>query len=653
VSARATPWQELVRSTITFVPLAVAMAGSAVIRVLPTDRYDEMLPPLFFVGALIVTAAMLHQRHLLRRNVLLNDELRAAHERLDTLHHLSLELSTSLNVSQVAQTILEHAMHSMGAGQGALWLETEIASPFETGREKIGIDKSGSDPKDSDKRWRIFANGTAPAEHSPERPTSAYSPEEEPWRAALENGDQELQCGREWIYVPIQWKEGERGAILMNSLQRPCTEDDKTILRNIALVAAPALQNALLYRTASVRAEVDGLTRLTNHRAIHERLTQEVARVQRARETHPDVAFSIATLDITDFKLFNDTYGHAVGDEVLRCVSECLRHTFRVSDVVGRFGGDEFLVLLPDTPRAGADILCERVLHLISSQPFVVADGSPITIRLNCGVACYGDDGLQAADLLRAADERLYEAKRKGNGIVAQTQKTAAFPARLQPDWRVVGLLETLVATIDTKDHYTRGHCERVWNYALLVAYHLGFERDMMEALHLCSLVHDIGKIVIPDAVLKKPGRLSGSEFEVMQQHTIFGEMIVRDLPHLPLVLGGVRHHHEHWDGTGYPDKIAGEAIPLLGRVLAVADGFAAMTLQRPYRRALSLEQALLEVEAQKGKRYDPMIVDAFAAMLRAMPSEDALQKALAEMGLLHFAREHTPDYAAREAVAA
>jgi diguanylate cyclase (GGDEF)-like protein len=643
---RATPWQEAVRTFITFVPFATAVAGSAAIQLVPTDRYAEMLPPLFFVGALIVTAAMLHQRHLLQRNVQLNDDLQTAHQRLDTLHHLSLELSTSLNVSQVAQTILEHAMRSMDAGRGTLWLETEFASPLETEHVKAGGEKSAGD-----KRWRVFAFGQAPGEKTP----TLQQLENGVWRAALENGDHTLQCGHDTVYVPINWKEGERGAILMKSLRRPCSEEGKTVLRNIALIAAPALQNSLLYRSASVRAEVDGLTRLINHRAIHERLGQEVARVQRAREANADAAFSIASLDITDFKLFNDTYGHPVGDEVLRRVSECLRHTFRISDVVGRFGGDEFLVLLPDTPRAGADILCERVLQLIASQPFVVADGSPITIRLNCGVACYGDDGVHAAELLHAADERLYQAKRKGDGIVAQIKKAAPPPlARLQPDWRAVGLLETLVATIDAKDHYTRDHCERVWNYALLVAHQLDFDRDMMEALHLCSLVHDVGKIVIPDAILRKPGRLSDDEFEVMQRHTIFGAMIVRELPHLPLVLGGVRHHHEHWDGTGYPDKIAGEAIPLLGRVLAVADGFAAMTLQRPYRRALSLQQALKEVEAQKGKRYDPEIVSAFTAMLHALPDgEDALQKALAEKGLLHFAREQAPDYVAREVAAA
>lgn len=626
-------WQEAVRTFITLVPLATAIGGTAAIQWLPTDRYAEMLPPLFFVGALIVTAAMLHQRHLLRLNVALNNELKTMHQRLDTLHHLSLELSTSLNISQVAQTILDHAMRFMAAGQGTLWLETDIASPFEAEHEKT-VAGSETAPSDTVARWRVFAESRSPGEI----PYKGLF-ESALWRAALEQKEHVLECGHDVLYVPLDWKEGARGVILMRALRGPCSEEGLTLLRNIALIAAPALQNALLYRSASVRAEVDGLTRLANHRAIHERLNQEVARVQRARETNPETAFSIATLDITDFKLFNDTYGHAVGDEVLRRVSECLRHTFRISDVVGRFGGDEFLVLLPDTPRSGADTLCERVLQLIAAQPFVAADGSPITIHLNCGVAAFGDDGTQAEELLRAADERLYAAKRKGNAIVAHSENAVNLPPQLQPDWRAIGLLETLVATIDAKDHYTRAHCERVWRYALLVAHELGFERDMMEAVHLCSLAHDVGKIVIPDAVLRKPGRLTGSEFEAMQQHTVFGAMLVRDLPHLPLILGGVRHHHEHWDGSGYPDKIAGVTIPILGRVLAVADGFAAMTLQRPYRRALSPQQALREVESQKGTRYDPAIIEAFGVMLRSLNGADALHKVLSERNLLHFAR--------------
>src|SRR5690606_35666169 len=195
---------------------------------------------------------------------------------------------------------------------------------------------------------------------------------------------------------------------------------------------------------------------------------------------------------ITDFKLFNDTYGHAVGDEVLRRVSGCLQRIFRASDIVGRFGGDEFLVLLPDTPFSGAQTLCERVVQSITAEPFVATDGSPITIRLTCGIATYGEDGVTAVEMLRAADERLYQAKRKGQSI-AQATSASNAPAALvfQPDGSSVGLLETLVATIEAKDHYTRSHCERVWRYALLIGHEMEFSRDTMEAVHLCSLVHD------------------------------------------------------------------------------------------------------------------------------------------------------------------
>lgn len=144
---RATLWQEAVRAFITLVPLATAVGGSAAIQLLPTESYAEILPPLFFIGALIVTAAMLHQRYLLRRNLQLNDEMQSVHQRLDTLHHLSLELSTSLNVSQVAQTTLEHAMRFMEAEQGTLWLETEITSPFEVEHERHIGEKTDGDQK--------------------------------------------------------------------------------------------------------------------------------------------------------------------------------------------------------------------------------------------------------------------------------------------------------------------------------------------------------------------------------------------------------------------------------------------------------------------------------------------------------------------------
>lgn len=670
---RPTRLQEIIRQWITLIPLATAVMGSASLRMLPEDQYTVVLPPLFFAGALLVTASMLHQRRLLTLNLELTDSLQSANQHLDTLHRLAIELSKSLNATQVAQTVLQHTLQLMDANAGALWLRTELVpdEPTETVEQELQPVAATGDQNpdyqyDLELQWRLFA-------------THGFSTPEQravlkDWEAKLGRGDyshaanegkqlSELSSNSlppkstvktaespehsdNFIWVPITWKGKVSGAIFIMNWQHALPRDNTVLLDDIALVAGPALQNALLYQETAERAEIDGLTRLYNHRAIQERLTQELARVHRARLTNPYVTFAVAIMDVTDFKLFNDTYGHAVGDMVLRNVSDCLRRTFRISDIVGRFGGDEFIALLPDTPCRGAEVLCARAIGAVAAQPFIAPDGSPITIRLTCGVGVYPEDGKEVTDLLQVADERLYGAKRKGELIIDDScRRPIPNTLTLSPEWSSIGLLDTLITTIDAKDHYTRGHCEKAWKFALLIAHELKLSREMLEAVHICSLVHDVGKIVVPDAILRKPGRLTEEEIQIMQQHTIFGGMIVKDVPHLETVLGGVRHHHEHFDGNGYPDKLRQEDIPLLGRLMAVADSYAAIISHHSYRKALTEKQALEEIESGRGRQYDPMIVDAFVRMMQRATGDTttALQQVLLVNDIVHFCRAEMP----------
>lgn len=599
---------------------------------------------MFFVGALVVTAAMMHQRHLLNLNLALTDEVQVAHNRLDTLHHLSVDLGASLSVTQVTQIILDHTLRLMNERRGALWVYTDLASQLELQSlsprarktilsESIALTSNSATVSEA-ARWQLFSISGLKA--------NAEDATLEKWKAQLEQYQQGRQAKdfskSDGSMVPILWN-GEVGAVIFVESPEPAGGDD-VLLEDIALIAGPALQNALIYQTAAEHAEIDGLTGLYNHRAIQERLQQEIARVKRAKQANPNASFALVMMDVTDFKLFNDTYGHAVGDEVLRTVSDVLRSTFRTSDIVGRFGGDEFLMLLPDTPCRGSEILSSRAIEVVAAQPFVAPDGSRITIHLTCGVSCFPEDGATASELLRAADDRLYKAKRKGEFIIEQaTVSTAVTTPAFKPDWSTIGLFETLIFTIDSKDHYTKTQCERAWRYALMIAHQMQLTPETIQAVHFCSLVHDVGKIVIPDAILRKPGRLTKEEFEVMQQHTVFGAMIVKDLPYLDEVLGGVRHHHEHWDGTGYPDRLCAQDIPFLARIMTVADSFSAMESQRPYRKALQEKEALAEIAEQKGKRYDPDVVDAFEQALEALAEEKiSIQKILQLNQVEHLA---------------
>ncbi len=212
-------------------------------------------------------------------------------------------------------------------------------------------------------------------------------------------------------------------------------------------------------------------------------------------------------------------------------------------------------------------------------------------------------------ELLSAATIALGEAKAGGGNQTIIADAWTSEPKGAQSNFDV---LQGLVVTIDHKDRYTKRHSEDVACYALFLAARLGMDESEWSVLRTAGLLHDIGKIGIPDDILRKPGRLTPYEYEIVKQHVALGDLIVRDLPEIELVRAGVRHHHERWDGNGYLDRLAATDIPLVARVLAVGDAFSAMTTTRPYRKALSVEQALDELRAAAGTQLDPELVAAF-----------------------------------------
>jgi diguanylate cyclase (GGDEF)-like protein len=680
---RPSRWQETIRQWILLIPLVTAIVGTMGIRVGPEEEWVDYLPPLFFVGALVVTASMLHQRRMAMTNLELAEQVHRANERLDTLHRLGLELNKRLELLPVAQTLLEDSRQSMDVDAAALWMRREgLPAPLlgasfwkslplakiSTGDEITTVEPgpwcciaaSGFVQPEQHRclaqwdnaldggQWRGEALSFRVSSHRSSRESSEEdlgsrlaslrlaharkAPKEDVGVAALASV---FSAPAAAATVPIVWEDEVVGAILLANWNRPLAKDDVVLLRDIALVVAPALQNALLFGAATARAEIDALTGLYNHRVLQERLTQELARASRALDVNPCTRLSLAILDVTDFKLFNDTYGHGTGDKVLGFIAECLRASFRASDVIARYGGDEFVVILPDTDSPYAERTCRRAIELVASRPFEAPDGSRVAVRVACGLAIFPYDGRTIAELISSADERLYAAKKRGllmldksTGPVGSEdslgeEEEAGDLGEPIPDpsaeglWNDLSVYEALVAAIDSKDKYTRRHTESVCRHALLLARELGLPEAMIEAVRVASLVHDVGKIVVPDAILRKPGRLTEDETRVMRRHVIFGEQLVLHVPQREEVLAGVRHHHERWDGQGYPDNLRGEEIPLMGRLLAVPDSFVAMTIDRPYRRALSIEEALREIEKESSIQFDPQIVEAFARALR------------------------------------
>jgi diguanylate cyclase (GGDEF)-like protein len=364
-------------------------------------------------------------------------------------------------------------------------------------------------------------------------------------------------------------------------------------------------------------ARKDPLTGAPNHGALVDRLAEQM---QAARDSARDddeasgQTIGVALLDLDSFGLLDATYGHPSGDHVLIEIARLLGEWMPPGATWGRYGPDEFLVVTA-TGRAGdlepAVASLQATLTGMSLQ-FEGSERLPVTF--SAGLCYYPANGESVTALLSKAATTLEEAKAGGGD-------TIRVAAEAQPAYvRTFNILEGLINAVDVKDRYTRHHSEDVARYADFLAGCIGLEAVTRRAVHNAGKLHDIGKIGIPDVILRKPGRLGEDEFAILQQHVSFGDAIVRDLPDIPdldLIRNGIRFHHERWDGKGYLDGLMHDEIPLVARIIAVADAFSAITTTRPYRKSIPVTDALMRIEDAAGTQLDPYLTQMFVRSMR------------------------------------
>jgi diguanylate cyclase (GGDEF)-like protein len=385
--------------------------------------------------------------------------------------------------------------------------------------------------------------------------------------------------------------------------------DRRSTILLFAGQVAQALKNTRLVEEIKALGEIDSLSGLFNRRRALEQLEMEIRRAHRY-----EGKFSLLIADIDNFKFFNDTYGHPIGDQIIRRVATALCNRARASDFVARFGGDEFVLILPEAYRADAKTVADAMRAALAAVPYIAPDGARIPLRMSFGASSYPEDGHDAAALIAVADANLYESKRWGGDTVTVRPEPINGEA---VDSRAFSTLDSLVSAVDNKDHYTRRHSAQVAEYAAVIGAALGLDTDQQEALRVASLLHDVGKIGVPDRILRKPGTLSTKELDYMRQHPLLGSMMIsQHLPESTDVKDAVATHHERWDGGGYPARLRGADIPILGRILAVADSYSAMTTDRPYRVALGRKEALERLIEGLGTQFDPDVVRAFVPAL-------------------------------------
>ena len=353
----------------------------------------------------------------------------------------------------------------------------------------------------------------------------------------------------------------------------------------------------------------DALTGVLNHGAAISALADALG----GAVEHP---VAIGLVDIDNFRRVNDVHGHGLGDRALRTVASILNEGAGSADVVGRSGPDEFVVIAPGLD--GRELLA-RLASATSRMSRVVLDaedGSRLPLTVSVAVAVAPLHGRTSTELLAAAAMTLGEVKAAGGDAMEISRLSYAELA--QERRGTFAVLDGLIQAIDTRDRYTRRHSEDVARYALFLGRQLGVDGELLSALHHSALLHDIGKISMPDDILRKPGALTADEVEIMQQHVVLGSALVRDLDNGELIADGVRHHHERWDGSGYISSLAGEEIPLIARIIAVADAFSAMTTSRPYRHALDPGEALRRLVRAAGSQLDPRLVDVFVLAMES-----------------------------------
>ncbi len=473
------------------------------------------------------------------------------------------------------------------------------------------------------------------------------------------------------IALPVFYADQLHGILYVeSSAPADFSEEEILLMRTLADLIAGALHNALSFQKAQEQAITDGLTGVKTHRFFMEALSAEWKRSTRAGR-----AFALVLMDLDRFKFVNDFYGHLEGDLVLTRVGQILESNCRRSDVVARYGGDEFVILMPETNMEHARQLASKLRGWVAADPLLREKN----ISASFGIACYPLHGSSPQELIQVADASMYLSKHQGGNAVSTADhfdpneakkwkrdvleaylgvtlkrlfstgpeafeeiyqrlrqfteslaatemndsKTAAASAQ-GPQALPQAVLDTVTSlafAIDAKDHYTQGHSQKVSAYAALIAEGLGMNDAEVEEIRLGAVLHDIGKVGIPENILNKSGPLNPEEWETMKSHVKFGAKILDPLTPLARVREMVLHHHEFFDGSGYPEALSGDKIPLGARIIAIADAYDTITSDRTYKKARHANEALAELERCANAQFDGAIVELFVRVMRALPN--------------------------------
>ncbi len=358
----------------------------------------------------------------------------------------------------------------------------------------------------------------------------------------------------------------------------------------------------------------DSLTETFNHHYFQERIEIEFNSIKRSNSN-----LGLIMIDIDNFKHFNEICGHLAGDDLLITTANIISSSAGVKNLVCRYGGDEFAIIMPYTQMVEIQTVTNDIIKNYSEFIDAHDNLNQLNMSLSLGYSLYPNLAINTDELISQADNALYHAIQSGrkNVKIYKDIFTDIMHSFSSTENQLLTSLKTLLGTVSAKDRYTLGHSERVLEYSMYIGQELGMSEEQLKILKLAALLHDVGKVEIPQEILNKKGKLTEEEFAIVRLHPQYSEEIIRPLSKDDNISLIVRHHHERYDGFGYPDGLQGEQIPFESRILTVADSFDAMLSNRPYRQHLLFNEAISELEDCSEKQFDKNIVEIFIKILK------------------------------------
>jgi diguanylate cyclase (GGDEF)-like protein len=401
------------------------------------------------------------------------------------------------------------------------------------------------------------------------------------------------------------------------------------------------------------RATVDRLTGVANRQSLLAALFAEVERASRYERP-----LSVAFVDIDHFKAVNDSYGHAAGDIVLRGVAQTIAASLRASDLIGRYGGEEFMLILTETGVEEGAVLAEKLRTVVQRQRFAVEGNPELAVTISIGIAGGIGQQVRMEALVRDADAAMYSAKSLGRNqtyIFAEPDDDARVPrapisaagrARAMEIGQQARFAATsaLTAVLAPLPHYRGQPSPLISTIVSALARQLQLPEAEIDKLRVAALLHDVGKVAVPEEILEKPTALTSAEWRAVVQHPRIGQVILEQAAALKDAVPIILHHHERYAGHGYPYGLRANEIPLGARIVAVADAYDAMVHDRPYKRAMAHDQAVTELRRHAGTQFDPEIVELFCDLFADhAPQADLAVSAIAAASTAHGGRRPIP----------